>query len=213
MRYFSFDNDQYAFIPTKAIQRLKFSGLRNFLMDVEVIRLDPSTMKYIINDDYYDSLTESTKERGLTPEEFVEMERRNREIGLKAELQIIEYEKDRLSAFPKLIERIEHVAKFNISTGYDIKSYEGTAEDPEGVRLIEVKTVSLRNYGFNWTRGEIEASRIKKNEYYLYLLPVMPKSVFDLENLRIIRDPYTNVLKSEQWSRSCEILSFEVVQQ
>jgi hypothetical protein len=212
MRYFKFENNQYEFKPKRAAQRLGFSGLRNFLMDIEVVRLDPNTMTYIMNEDYYECLIESVEERGLTPEEFIQIERRNREIGLKAELRIIEYEKDRLAAFPGLIGKIEHVAKNNVSLGYDIKSYEVTGEELGGVRLIEVKAVSIWNYGFNWTRSEIEASQTNRNSYYLYLLPVIAKSEFDLENLKIINDPYTNVLNSEQWLKCCEVLSLKAMQ-
>lgn len=210
-RHFKFENNQYEFKPYRAAQRLGFSGLRNFLMDLEVVRLNPSTMTYIMSDDYYDCLTESMKERGLTPEEFIEIERRNREIGLKAELRIIEYERDRLATFPGLVEKIEHIAKHNISLGYDIKSYDGTGEEPEDIRLIEVKAVSILNYGFNWTRSEIEAARTNRNAYYIYLLPVISKGGFDLESLRIIKDPYTNVLDSKQWSKCCELLSLKAV--
>ena len=212
IRYFRFENNQYEFKPKRARQRLGFSSLRNFLMDIEVIRLDSSTMTYIMNEDYYECLIESMAERGITPEELIQMERRNREIGLKAELRIIEYEKDRLVAFPELSGKIEHVAKSNASLGYDIKSYEVTGKEPGGVRLIEVKAVSIWNYGFNWTKNEIEASQTYGNSYYLYLLPVIAKGEFDLENLKIINNPHINVLNSEQWSKCCEVLSLKAMQ-
>ena len=211
IKSFKFENNQYEFKPVNAVERLKFSGLRNFLMDLEVIRLEPDTMKYVMNDSYYVSLGESIRKPGLTPEEFVEIERRNREIGLKAELQIIQYEKERLYAFPGLTGKIEHMAKQDISLGYDIKSYEGEGDQPEGVRLIEVKAVSIWNYEFHWTRSEIEASRINGNGYYLYLLPVITKSEFDLESLKIIKDPYKSVLDSEQWSKCVEVMSLRTV--
>lgn len=211
MGYFKFKDNQYEFRPTKAVQRLQFSGLRNFLMDMEVIHLDPNTMKYVMNDDYYFSRVEITKNGGLSPEEFIEIEHKNRELGLKAELRIIEYEKERLSDFPNLIEKIVHVAKHDVSLGYDIRSYEVAPEEPEAIRLIEVKAVSLWNYRFNWTRNEIEVSRINRNEYYLYLLPVIKKDAFDLDNLKIIRDPYANVYNSKEWSRCCELLTLEAI--
>jgi hypothetical protein len=210
LKHFNLGDDQFEFKPNRSFQRLGFSGIRNFLMDVDVIRLDLDTMTYIVNDDYYEDVKRIIVERGITPEELIKLNHKNQEIGLKAELQIIEYEKERLFASPWLVAKIEHVAINNVLLGYDIKSYEGMLAESDNVRLIEVKAVSLSDYGFNWTRNEMEASKTKGDQYYLYLLPVLNKNEFNIEKLKIIRDPYRNILNSEQWMSCCESLSLKM---
>jgi hypothetical protein len=210
-RNFRFRHNQYEFKPDNIAQRLESSGIRNLLMDLEVLRLEPGTMTYVMDASYYAYLCENLGKPPLAPGELIEMERRNREIGLKAELRIVEYEKQRLAALPGLVERVEHVAKHDVSAGYDIRSCEGIGNEPESVRLIEVKAVSIWDYRFNWTTGEIETAKINRQRYYLYLLPVTSKGEFDLATLKIISDPYTNVLNSKEWTQRCEVLSLSMV--
>ena len=122
-------------------------------------------------------------------------------------------EKKRLSQFSRLAGRIEHTAIKNVAAGYDIKSFDGELNENgnDVQRYIEVKAVSLWDYGFNWTRNEIEKSKYYSKDYYLYLLPVMSTNKFDLESLKIIRDPYSNVYKNEnEWIRTDELLAFSL---
>jgi len=210
LKHFNLGDGQIKFKPDRSFQRLGFSGIRNFLIDINVIRLDSDNVTYIVNDNYYEYVKRLIEECGITPEELIKLERKNQEIGLKAELRIIEYEKERLSAYPWLIEKIEHVARKNVLLGYDIKSYEGIPERSDNIRLIEVKAVSLSDYGFNWTRNEMEKSKTEGNQYYLYLLPVLKKNEFNIEKLKIIQDPYRNILNSEQWMSCCESLSLKM---
>ena len=120
-------------------------------------------------------------------------------------------ERQRLSLFPHLIERIEHMADWDIAAGYDVKSFEATQQEDPIPRLIEVKAVSPWNYRFNWTKNEIEISKLHQQTYYLYLVPVLGMQIFDFEGLRVIRNPYSNVYKNKkEWLRSCELLSFSI---
>lgn len=208
MANFRFKNGQYEFVPT-ASQRLAYSGLRNYLIDLGFLHLDADGVKYVVGDIYSLGYLELAQPHQLTPEEFAGIQQKNREIGRKAELRVIEYEKQRLSLFPHLVERIEHVADRDIAAGYDVKSFEDTQQENPIPRLIEVKAVSPWNYRFNWTKNEIETSKLHQQTYHLYLVPVLGKDVFDFEGLRVIRNPYSNVYKNEkEWLRSCELLSF-----
>ena len=90
-----------------------------------------------------------------------------------------------------------------------MKSFEATQQEDPIPRLIEVKAVSPWNYRFNWTKNEIEVSKLHQQTYYLYLVPVLGKHIFDFEELRVIRNPYSNVYKNrKEWLRSFELLSF-----
>lgn len=213
LSHFHLRNKQYEFTP-RTSQRLKYSGLRNFLIDLEFIYLDSTGTKYIVAEAYSSTYTEFKQSNKLSPEEFLKVQQRKDEIGKAAEIQIIKYEKERLSQLTDLVEKIEHTAVRDVSAGYDIKSFDGELnEDGNPIRrYIEVKAVSPRDYGFNWTRNEIEKSKYYDQDYYLYLLPVTDKNGFDLKALKIIRDPYSNIYeKGSEWVRTCEVLAFSTI--
>jgi len=209
---FHFKNKQYEFTPSTS-QRLKYSGLRNFLIDLEFMYLDSTETKYIIAEVYSPTFVAFKQSNQLSPEEFLRVQLRKDEIGKAAEIQIIKYEKERLSQLPDLVKKIEHTALRDVSAGYDIKSFDGKlSEDGNPIqRYIEVKAVSSQDYGFYWTRNEIEKSEYYNQDYYLYLLPVMGKNAFDLKGLKIIKDPYSNIYKQgSEWDRACEVLAFSL---
>ena len=209
---FHFKNKQYEFAPS-AFQRLKYSGLRNFLIDLEFMYLDSTETKYIIAETYSPTFAAFKQSNQVSPEEFLRLQQRKDEIGKAAEIQIIKYEKERLSKYPDLVKKIEHTALRDVSAGYDIKSFDGKlGEDGNPIqRYIEVKAVSSQDYGFYWTRNEIEKSEYYNQDYYLYLLPVVGKNAFDLKALKIIKDPYSNIYKQgSEWARTCEVLAFSL---
>ena len=210
---FELKNGCYEFSPT-ASQRLEYSGLRNFLIEIGLIYLNETNTKYTISDDYLILITDLQKTKQLSPDDLSIIQNRRLELGKAAEYKIIEYERQRLSAFPQLIASIEHVASENVVAGYDIKSFEDYL-DKAGKpipRFIEVKAVSIYDYGFYWSRNEIEEAKMNSDKYHLYLLPVTSNDTFDIANLKIIADPYSNIyLNTMGWSKREELLSFTVI--
>lgn len=209
---FHLSNDKYVFTPTVS-ERTKHSGLRNLLIDLEFLYLDSSETKYVVVEDYTLVCAELKRPCQISPDEFMRIQQKRQEIGKAAELKIIEYEKERLSPFPDLVGKIEHTALKDVSAGYDIKSFDANFDKGEdGIpRFIEVKAVSRWNYGFNWTRNEIERSELYRQNYYLYLLPTIGKNKFDLKSLIVIRDPYLTIYKNKnKWTGTCELLSFSL---
>jgi len=210
--HFHLKDKHYEFTPSVS-ERLKYSGLRNFLIDLEFLYLDSTETKYIIAEAYSPTYAAFKQSNQVSPEEFLRAQQRKDEIGKAAEIQIIKYEKERLSQLPDLVKRIEHTALRDVSAGYDIKSFDGKlGEDGNPIqRYIEVKAVSSRDYGFNWTRNEVEKSEYYNQDYYLYLLPVVGKNAFDLKSLKIIKDPYSNIYEQgSEWARTCEVLAFSL---
>ena len=127
-----------------------------------------------------------------------------------AELEVLDYEKVRLSTRPDLVEKLFHVSLENTRAGYDIESYEisSTEADPK-LRLIEVKAVPIPKYRFFWSRNEIDEAKKLKEQYYLYLLPHIGNKVFDTDNLDIIPNAYSNVFDMrETWAKREESYSF-----
>lgn len=212
LSHFHFVENQFEFTPSSS-QRLKYSGLRNFLMDLELLYLNSSETKYIISDEYSITYTDFKDFSAISVDEFWKLQQKKEEIGKAAEVQIIKYEKDRLSGVPLLPQRIEHTAMRDVLAGYDIKSFDGKFdEDGNPIpRYIEVKAVPQHSYKFFWTRNEIEKSKYHRNRYYLYLLPVLDKRTFDIDALKVIKDPYSSVYKKgNEWIRTEELLAFSL---
>ena len=135
-------NKQYEFAPNN-VERLKYSGLRNFLIDLDLLYLDSSEMKYVSASDYSYICTELRTSCRISPNEFLKIREAKEDIGNAAELKIIEYEKEQLSKYPHLSDKIEHIAKYDVKAGYDIKSYEVATGDNQYIpKYIEVKAVS-----------------------------------------------------------------------
>jgi hypothetical protein len=213
LSHFQYSSGQFEFTPNMS-QRLKYSGLRNFLMDLEFLYLDESETKYVIAEEYSTVCIELIESQRLSLDEFLKIQQNKIEIGTAAELEVIEYEKRRLSRFPDLISKIEHTALIDVMAGYDIRSFDDVP-DKSGFpspRFIEVKAVSQWSYQFHWTMNEIKKAREFCSNYYLYLLPVLNKDSFDIEGLKIIRDPFSNVYNnSKNWIRIDEVISFSLI--
>jgi hypothetical protein len=210
---FRFQGGRWEFTPSN-IDRLKFSGLRNLLMDLDMLEIDAPTNKYIIA---RSALIQSDKRPTsgvFTREDFLKILREREEIGWEAELQVLDYEKRRLSFSPRLVDYIKHVAEIDVNAGFDIRSFEEElGGDGEPVtRYIEVKAVSPADYRFYWTANEIDAARAYGEQYFLYLLPVVPKRELDITSLMIIKDPYSTVYENQnEWIRTVETFCFSLV--
>jgi len=207
---FQLINNQYEFKPDN-YQKLKYSGIRNLLIDLNFIVFNTHTKKYIISPFYTSNFDKIFQYHTISMPDFVNKLQEKIQLGENAELRVIQYEKEHLSKFPFLASKIEHTAIKNIMAGYDIKSYERKLDNFGNPipRYIEVKAVSRHDYKFDWTRNEIEKAKFYNDNYYLYLLPVIHKNDFDFENLKVIQNPYLNVyIKADKWLKSEEVLSF-----
>lgn len=101
---------------------------------------------------------------------YLEMESRNRTLGLAGEKLVVEFEHKRLWQAGKrdLANRIEHVADtVGDHLGFDIRSFETDGRD----RLIEVKTTRFGALTpFFASKNEVEVSIAREGEYQLYRL-------------------------------------------
>lgn len=107
-------------------------------------------------------------ERPFVFRNYLEIEARNRSLGLAGEEMVIQFEHERLWRAGKrtLAGRLEHVSvSKGDHLGYDIHSYEEDGRD----RLIEVKTTRFGALTpFFVSRNEIGVSVARKDEYQLY---------------------------------------------
>jgi hypothetical protein len=101
---------------------------------------------------------------------YLEIESRNRSLGLAGEKLVIEFEQQRLWRAGKkdLASRIEHVSNSQGDhLGFDILSFELDGRD----RLIEVKTTRFGAMTpFFASRNEVEISESRDDNYQLYRL-------------------------------------------
>jgi len=206
---FSLDGNRFSYIPNLT-NRLKQAGIRNFLMELGFVKKDNDRDEYFIDGEYANLFTSFRKNTiVLTPKAFASMQKRQVELGNKAEQRIIEYEMKKLKDYPYMARNIEHIAKINVNAGYDIKSFcKNEAEKGVSEKIyIEVKAVSAIQKKFYWSANEVETAKRLKTRYYLYLLPVGLNEQFDINNLQIIQNPYESVYLSSDWLKKEESIS------
>jgi hypothetical protein len=209
LKLFSCISKQFIFRPTTQ-ERVKFSSVRNLLIELDFIQLDNLQNSYIINQAYAHLFIDKINSKVVSKDQFKRDQFENEELGFAAERAVIDYEIKRLMDIQINPNEIVHIAQQNISAGYDIQSFEDylDIESRRIVRYIEVKAVSIIDYSFFWSRNEIDMSRILRESYYLYLLPVKSGKLFELENLKIICDPFMNVYKNiNEWHNNVEVIS------
>lgn len=204
---FELHDGVYEFRPNTE-QRLKFSGVRNFLISLGAISSIMPNGSYTASDKISAYFLDQKKILPYT--KFEDQLKANDELGRKAELFILEEEKRKFMDYPELLNEIQHISLQDVSAGYDIKSLEGLPEKGRWQpKYIEVKAVSGDDFGFYWSRNEMDKARQFGDKYYLYLLPVKGNSDFDTSELQQIKNPYKAVFQNEEdWHQEAEIIHF-----
>ena len=175
------------------------SGVRNFLMDMEIVNYVADTDKYILMPEYA-SLYAYARDNAkfVSPSLLMRHVDAKNDIGTAAEEAIVEFERKRLG--PSHMDFVEHIAKRNSAAGYDIRSISIDANGQAVPRFIEVKAVPAKSLRFFWSRNEVNVARGLAHWYHLYLLPLDRNGQFDIEGLNVIADPCSIVLQeSSNW--------------
>ncbi|MHA1381371.1 MAG: protein NO VEIN domain-containing protein [Candidatus Helarchaeota archaeon] len=208
---FSFNGIYYSFDSSRK-NKIKFSGVRNLLIGLGLIKLDYEKNIYIIEDKFVNIYKRFVKNKKISPEKLKKSILEKEKIGNKAELEILNYEKRKLANLPFLQKKIEHISKNDVKAGYDIKSFENNLDknnNPIPI-YIEVKAVPIWNYEFYWSRNEIEKAEKLNDKYYLYLLPAKGNN-FIINELKKIKNPYKNIYKNKKnWIRTQELMCFSL---
>jgi hypothetical protein len=118
----------------------------------------------------YDRVREGADRTPVRIENYLEIEARNRSIGLAGEELALAFERERLIALGKdhLARQIEHVSvEQGDGAGFDIHSYDGNGHD----RFIEVKTTRYRKETpFFISSNEVSFAQRHSANYALYRL-------------------------------------------
>lgn len=173
-----------------------YYAIRNFLLISSVIEpLNNNTYK--IKKEFM-HLAESIFNNTISLDEFKKSLAAKEELGTKAELFVIDYEKTKLPN-----KNIEHISPIDVTAGYDIKSYTHV-DAPIYDKFIEVKCITERERFF-WSKNEIEIAKLLGDNYYLYLV----NSSFNSNPLEI-KNPYKTVYLNNKLNYVEELISFDV---
>ena len=171
---------------------------RNILLEARAIRLDLETGTYTINDWFYDEFVRALYGHGPTPDELDEVVKDRVALGLAAELQVFEYERELVGH--RDVGTVIHIALENTTAGFDIASTRRDAETGQlGLRMIEVKAVSPKEWAFILTRNEIRVASANKDAYFLYLVPVIEGKP-RVAKMEVIQNPISELLEEDKWS-------------
>ena len=194
---FSYDSLQNQYIFKNELFPLPLSGIRNMLISQGFLisqREAWGTHFYLAP--AYDSFIAKyckAKRKQLSLEELKRQLEKNELIGEKAELFVLEFEKNRLGA--PLAGKVRRISEVDVTAGYDIISY-NSVNSKEIDRFIEVKAIS--SSGFYWSKNEYETAKLKGETYYLYLVDLHKINQPDYIP-EIIQNPAVAIMESEAW--------------
>ena len=205
LRKFHIADGEPLYRPSSA-SRHQESNVRNFLMEMGIVRHDTDRDCYRIAPEHLDLYVvaqDSVSKRA--PATVAAVQRGRETLGTAAEEAIVSYERKRVGNM--FADRVEHVALLNAAAGYDVRSVTVNENGMAQPRYIEVKAVSSSSLQFHWTRNEVVTAKLLAQWYYLYLLPVKAGSRFAMNQLEVIPDPHAAVLHaSDAWAVEPDVL-------
>jgi hypothetical protein len=202
--------DRYEFRPIGK-ERIESAALRNLLLDFGIVDLYRDQIKYFIPENIAIYLKIEKGNAIIDESQFKALLLSRNIIGKRAEIEVINYERNRLKICKEYLDRIEHTALINVAAGYDIKSFDvlGAEVIP---RYIEVKATSMLDNKFFWSSNEIQCAQLNRKRYYLYLVPIGKNSEVLKNEIQIIQDPYRQILNDKNiWVKNVELMSFRKI--
>ena len=197
---------------------LEFSALKNLLISIGFFRRHDLSANLLEVHERYRGLFESSIIPAIKEERFSGVENKklslaalkriqemNEIYGKEAEDFVLLYERGRIGDSEK-VKKIRAISDLQCDAGYDIISF----ESPHSARIdrfIEVKSFTEKPTFF-WSENEVETARIKRGEYFLYLVDRQLIENDGYEPL-IINDPYEKVFLNErEWQREAKTWFF-----
>jgi hypothetical protein len=187
--------------------QLRHANFRNLLVSFTFLQQHPDSniRKLIVNQKFkrlFDrDLIPEIKRRKIGIDQLEKLLAQKQIYGSEAEEFVLQFERRRL-AFHKKLQNVEIISEYDVQAGFDIVSYENT-DSHDIDRFIEVKSFSgVPN--FHWSRNEINVSRIKKAQYFLYLVDRGQMNNKDYIP-HIIQNPHEQVLeRPAEWEKRVE---------
>ena len=171
---------------------------RNILLEAGAMQLDHEAGTYTINNWFYREFVRARYAHGTTPDKLDYIVNKQAEIGLAAELQVFEHERETVGQ--RDAANVVHIALENTNAGFDIASTRREEEtDRLRIRMIEVKAVSPRDWAFTLTRNEVRVATESKDSYFLYLVPVIEGKPA-VTKMDVIQNPVRELLHGDEWT-------------
>jgi hypothetical protein len=136
--------------------------------------------------------------KALTEQQLEKILMENRKLGAQAEQSVVDFEKQRLRKLGKVVqaELVKRISPINTAAGYDIVSFDGTSDDIEYDRFIEVKATQSDEIRFYWSNNEMNVAKNLKEKYWIYMMKEFNESQPQLTLPIMIQNPATNIKKS-----------------
>ena len=184
--------------------RFRYANFRHLLVSFEFLQPHPDTgiRKLIINQKYrrfFDrEIMPEIRKRKVGIEQLEQILAQQQLHGQEGEEFALTYEQKRLAAH-KQNGAIERISKYDSAAGFDIVSFE-TVDSTTHDRFIEVKSFEGAPR-FYWSRNEVDVARVKKRQYFLYLVDRTQMNKTDYSPL-IIQNPYAEIFDNpSRWER------------
>jgi hypothetical protein len=181
----------------------RYANFRKFLISFGFIGPHPDLKikKLIVNPKHqrlFDMrLIREVRRRKIGIENLEATLEQKRIAGMNAEEFVVASEKRRLSTHPKL-ETIQRISDYDVAAGYDVVSYE-SMDSLTYDRFIEVKSCAI-DRRFYWSKNEVAQARIKRGQYFLYLVDPEKMREAGYEPM-MIQNPYENIFLDQSWAR------------
>ena len=182
----------------------RYSNFKQLLINFNILQKHPESQfnSFLINSTYKylfdDTILHEIRRNEIGIEEFQKSMELKQKYGLEAEQFVLDFENKRLNKKKD----INWIAEYIVNAGYDIASY-NSEEDTFLNRFIEVKSYKGDKPYFFWSRNELKESKIRKKQYWLYLINRNKMNDNDYHPI-IINNPSEEILKNDDWIKSIE---------
>lgn len=163
-----FNEEDLVFYASRAAFKLEAAIFRNLLIELDAMSMNEAN-EFVFRKEFEHIFSKQIKLHRIkkTQEKLLEELAEKQRIGAEGELFVLKFEKERLADHPK-IENVRIISDIDVSAGYDIISYK-SKESEKFDRYIEVKTFIGTSHFF-WSSNEIKQARLRREQYFIYLL-------------------------------------------
>ena len=203
-----FDNFDDSIVVKNNLINLKFSSLRNLLINFDLfLKDDVSSTQFVINKNHSSwfvdeiiPLIETSRNKNRSLRNFIKQQEVKNKLGEDAEKNVLNYERAQREKHPKCT-NIKIISAMDVGAGYDIQSYKSDNSILLD-KFIEVKSYS-GEVSFYWSRNELEVAKREQNNYFIYLVNRDEMNNHNYEPI-MIENPYQKFMNNGKWKKGCE---------
>ena len=200
-----YTNGNQVICTPSAQSRLEHGDIRNLLMQFGMVSHRADDDSYVLHEDAAHLYFWAKNSSGAASKEQLHKSASRKDaLGTAAEEIVLNFEKNRVGF--EFVSFVHHISSKIPGACFDIQSVsiDGDVHFP---RFIEVKAVPISSCQFFWSSAELEAARVLRERYFLYLLPSLGNDRFDLDRMEMISNPYSTIYQNpESWSKEENVI-------